>query len=35
MPRGSQGHKRPRDVVGAVVAAARIVTGEQDEQFEV
>ncbi len=35
MPRGPQGQERPRDVVGAAVAVARIATGEQDEQFEV
>ena len=35
MPRGPQGQQRPRDVVGAAVAVARIATGEQDEQFEV
>ena len=34
MPRGPQGQQRPRDVVGAAVAVARIATGEQDEQFE-
>ena len=35
MPRGPQGQQRPRDVVGIVVAVARIATGEQDEQFGV
>ncbi len=35
MSRGPQGQQRPRDVVGAAVAVARIATGEQDEQFEV
>ena len=35
MPRGPQGQKRPRDVIGAAVAAARIATDEEDEQVEV
>ena len=34
MARGPQGQQRPRDVVGAAVAVARIATGEQDEQVE-
>ena len=34
MPQGPQGQQRPRDVVGAAVAVARIATGEEKEQIE-
>jgi len=34
MPRGPQGQKRPGDVVGAAVMAAKIATGELEETIE-
>jgi hypothetical protein len=34
MPRGPRGEKRPGDVVGAAVMAAKIATGEIAEQIE-
>jgi len=35
MPKGPQGQKRPGDVVGAAIMAARIATGEIDEPTEI
>lgn len=34
MPKGPQGQKRPGDVVGAAVRAAKIATGEIVEEIE-
>lgn len=34
MPKGPQGQKRPGDVVGAAVMAAKIATGEIEERIE-
>lgn len=31
MPKGPQGQKRPRDVVGAAVKSMRVLTGDDDE----
>jgi hypothetical protein len=34
MPKGPQGQKRPADVIGAAIKAARIATGEEVEEIE-
>lgn len=34
MPKGPQGQKRPRDVIGNAVKVMRIATGEEEEEFE-
>jgi len=34
MPKGPQGQKRPADVIGAAVMAAKIATGEITEAVE-
>jgi hypothetical protein len=34
MPRGPQGQKRPADVIGAAIMAAKIATGEIVEAIE-
>ncbi len=34
MPKGPQGQKRPGDVVGAAIRAAKIATGEIAEEVE-
>ena len=34
MPKGSQGQKRPADVIGNAVRVMEIATGQRDEEFE-
>lgn len=34
MPKGPQGQKRPADVIGAAIMAAKIATGEIEEPTE-
>ena len=34
MPKGPQGQKRPADVIGNAVKVMRIVTGEEEEEYE-
>ena len=34
MPKGPQGQKRPRDVLSNAVKVVRIVTGEEEEEYE-
>ena len=34
MPKGSQGQKRPADVIGCAVMVARIATGELEETLK-
>jgi hypothetical protein len=33
MPKGAQGQKRPADVIGAAIRAAKIATGEIEEDL--
>ena len=33
MPKGPQGQKRPADVIGAAIRAAKIATGEIEEEL--
>ena len=33
MPKGPKGEKRPADVIGAAVMAAKIATGEIEDEF--
>lgn len=34
MPKGPRGEKRPADVIGAAIIAAKIATGEIEERVE-
>jgi hypothetical protein len=34
MPKGPKGEKRPADTVGAAIKAARIATGEEEEDID-
>ena len=34
MPKGPQGQKRPRDALSNAVKVVRIVTGEEEEEYE-